>query len=131
MEDLVGCKPENAVEWLEDYLSEVKSVYAFQHLQGSETVNGGNALHAVRSALWERGEAILQADGEGFTNEAGYHIVWQFSDTITGPWNMAVLQDGVWHQFAMDLGDPDHREAFLAGEVPEDVSSTIASEPQE
>jgi hypothetical protein len=31
----------------------------------------------------------------------------------------------------MDLGDPDHREAFLAGEVPEDVSSTIASEPQE
>jgi hypothetical protein len=131
MEDLVGCKPENAVEWLEDYLSEVKSVYAFQHLQGSETVNGGNALHAVRSALWERGEAILQADGEGFTNEAGYHIVWQFSDTITGPWKMAVLQDGVWHQFAMDLGDPDHREAFLAGEVPEDVSSTIASEPQE
>ena len=131
MEDLVGCKPENAVEWLEDYLSEVKSVYAFQHLQGSETVNGGNALHAVRSALWEHGEAILQADGEGFTNEAGYHIVWQFSDTITGPWNMAVLQDGVWHQFAMDLGDPDHREAFLAGEVPEDVSSTIASEPQE
>jgi len=131
MEDLVGCKPENAVEWLEDYLSEVKTVYAFQHLQGSETVNGGNALHAVRSALWERGEAILQADGEGFTNEAGYHIVWQFSDTITGPWKMAVLQDGVWHQFAMDLGDPDHREAFLAGEVPEDVSSTIASEPQE
>ena len=131
MEDLVGCKPENAVEWLEDYLSEVKTVYAFQHLQGSETVDGGNALHAVRSALWERGEAILQADGEGFTNEAGYHIVWQFSDTITGPWKMAVLQDGVWHQFAMDLGDPDHREAFLAGEVPEDVSSTIASEPQE
>jgi hypothetical protein len=131
MEDLVGCKPENAVEWLEDYLSEVKTVYAFQHLQGSETVDGGNALHAVRSALWEHGEAILQADGEGFTNEAGYHIVWQFSDTITGPWNMAVLQDGVWHQFAMDLGDPDHREAFLAGEVPEDVSSTIASEPQE
>jgi len=131
MEDLVGCKPENAVEWLEDYLSEVKTVYAFQHLQGSETVDGGNALHAVRSALWEHGEAILQADGEGFTNEAGYHIVWQFSDTITGPWKMAVLQDGVWHQFAMDLGDPDHREAFLAGEVPEDVSSTIASEPQE
>jgi len=22
----------------------------------------------------------------------------------------------------MDLGDPDHREAFLAGEVPEDVT---------
>ena len=131
MEDLVGCKPENAVEWLEDYLSEVKTVYAFQHLQGSETVDGGNALHAVRSALWEHGEAILQADGEGFTNEAGYHIVWQFSDTITGPWNMAVLQDGVWHQFAMDLGDPDHREAFLAGVVPDDVSSTIASDPQE
>jgi hypothetical protein len=36
---------------------------------------------------------------------------------------MAVLQEGSWHHFDMDLGDPDHREAFLNGEVPPDVSS--------
>ena len=79
IEDLQDCKPKSGVQWLEDYLTAVKTIYAFQHLQGAELVDGGNALHALRSALWERGDAIIQADGEGFTNEDGYHIVWQLS----------------------------------------------------
>jgi hypothetical protein len=123
IEDIRDCKPESGVEWLEEYLRSVKTIYAFQHLQGSETEEGGAALHALRSALWERGDAILQADGEGFTNEDGYHIVWQFSDSVSGPWKMAILQDGLWHHFTMDLGDPDHRAAFLDGEMPADLSS--------
>jgi len=98
-------------------------VYAFQHLQGAETETGSAALHALRSSIWERGEAIIQADLEGFTNEDGYHIVWQFSDNVSGSWNMAVLQDGTWHHFKMDLGDYGHREAFLNGEVPPDAGS--------
>jgi hypothetical protein len=122
LEDLYEAKPETNVEWLTEYLEEVKTVYAFQHLQGSETVDGSNALHAMRTALMERGEAILQADNEGFTNEEGFHIVWQFSDSVSGPWNMAVLQDETWLQFTMDLGDPDHRAAFLSGEAPSDVA---------
>lgn len=121
IEDLQDCKPNSGVQWLEDYLESVKMIYAFQHLQGSETVSGSNALHALRSKLWERGDAILQADGEGFTNEEGFHIVWQFSDSVSGPWNMAVLQDGVWRPFSMDLGDPDHRAEFMKGSVPRDL----------
>lgn len=121
-EDIQDCKPESGVEWLSDYLAEVKTVYAFQHLQGADTEEGGNALHALRSALWERGDAIIQADGEGFTNEDGYHIVWQFSDSVSGPWNMGVYKDDLWHHFKMDLGDPEHRAAFLEGEVPEDLT---------
>ena len=78
--------------WLADYLAEVKTIYAFQHLQGAETEEGGNVLHALRSALWERGDAIIQADNEGFTNEEGFHIVWQFSDSVSGPWNMGVYR---------------------------------------
>lgn len=123
IEDLRDARPESGVEWLEEYLESVKTIYAFQHLQGAETVDGGNALHALRSALWERGDAILQADGEGFTNEEGYHVVWQFSDSVSGPWKMGVFEDGTWFHFTMDLGDPDHRAAFLAGEVPADVSA--------
>jgi hypothetical protein len=130
IEDLQGCKPKSGVQWLEDYLNSVKTVYAFQHLQGAELMDGSDALHAVRSALWERGEAIIQADDEGFTNEDGYHIVWQFSDSVSGPWNMGVLKDGVWHHFKMDLGDPDHRAAFWRGEVPADLTSTLASGAQ-
>jgi hypothetical protein len=127
LEDLRDCRPESGVEWLTDYLAEVKTIYAFQHLQGSETEDGGNALHALRTALWERGDAIIQADLEGFTNEEGYQIVWQFSDTVSGPWNMAVLQEGTWHHFRMDLGDPDHRAAFLRGEVPDDLATVRTS----
>jgi len=82
IEDIRDCKPDSGVEWLEEYLRSVKTVYAFQHLQGAETEEGGAALHALRSALWERGDAIIQADSEGFTNEDGYHIVWQFSDSV-------------------------------------------------
>lgn len=131
LEDLNGAKPKDNVEWLGEYLDDVRTIYAFQHLQGSETVEGGNALHALRAALFERGDAILQADNEGFTNEEGHHIVWQFADTVTGPWNMAVLQDGAWSHFAMDLGDPDHRAAFLNGEVPGDVSAAQSRRPRQ
>jgi len=61
LEDIQDCKPQSGVQWLAEYLEEVKTVYAFQHLQGSEMEEGGNALHALRSALWERGDAIIQA----------------------------------------------------------------------
>jgi hypothetical protein len=130
IDETAECKPESGVQWLHEFLREVKMVYAFQHLQGSETEDGGNALHALRSHLWERGDAIIQADLEGFTNEEGFHIVWQFSDSVSGPWNMGILQDGTWHHFKMDLGDPDHRAAFLAGEVPEDISTIRGSDPR-
>jgi hypothetical protein len=130
LEETQDCKPETGVQWLAEFLAEVKTVYAFQHLQGADTEEGGNALHALRSALWERGDAILQADNEGFTNEEGFHIVWQFSDSVSGPWNMGVLQDATWHHFKMDLGDPDHRQAFLNGEVPEDLTVLPASTPR-
>lgn len=130
LEDMQDCKPESSLQWLDGFLSEVKTVYTFQHLQGAETVDGGNALHALRSHLWERGDAILQADAEGFTNEEGYHILWQFSDDVSGPWNMGVYKDDLWHHFKMDLGDPGHRAAFLAGEVPDDLTGIHAAIPR-
>ena len=131
IEDTQDGRPESGVQWLREFLADVNTVYAFQHLQGSDTEEGGSALHALRAHLWERGESILQADLEGFTNEEGYHIVWQFSDTVSGPWNMAILQDGTWHHFKMDLGDPDQREAFLNGEVPPDAASVQLARPGE
>lgn len=123
LEDILDCKPDSGVRWLNEYLPDVKTVYSFQHLQGAEMEDGGNALHALRAALWERGDAIIQADNEGFTNEEGFHIVWQFSDSVSGPWNMGVYKDDLWHHFKMDLGAPDHRAAFLAGEVPDDLTA--------
>jgi hypothetical protein len=40
---------------------------------------------------------------------------------------MGVLQDGVWRHFSMDLGDPDHRAAFLKGTVPDDLTAVLGS----
>jgi hypothetical protein len=131
LEETQDCKPESGVAWLQEYLASVRTIYAFQHLQGADTEEGGNVIHALRSALWECGDAIIQADGEGFTNEEGYHIVWQFSDSVSGSWNMGIYQDDLWHHFKMDLGDPDHREAFLRGEVPDDLTAVRSSGPQE
>lgn len=121
LEDARDARPESALRWLEEFLAEAQTVFSFQHLQGSEFVEGAAALHALRQKLFERGESILQADNEGFTNEDGYHILWQFADSVSGVWNMAVLQDDAWRNFAMDLGDPGHRAAFLQGEVPADL----------
>ena len=118
VEDTVEALPVSGVAWLHEYLATVKTVYILRHLQGADTIEGGDALHALRSALWERGEAILQADGEGFTNEEGFHIVWQFDDSVSGPWNMGVYQDDIWHHFKMDLGDPEHRAAFWPAKCP-------------
>jgi hypothetical protein len=93
-------------------------IYSFQHLSGIGIDNGAAALAAIREAIWARGDAIIQADGEGFSNEDGDHILWQFSDRVSGPWWMAVLQGDKWVPFEMDLGNMKHRAAFLDGRVP-------------
>jgi hypothetical protein len=72
----------------------------------------------LKAILWNQVGGIIQADAEGFTNEDGYQILWQFSDSVTGTWWMGVFQHGSWIHFEMDLGNRQHREAFLRGEMP-------------
>ena len=118
--EVADLEPESAAHWLENYLPTVKVIYCFQLLSGTDVGDGWKAVHAVQGELWSRLGGIFQAGDEGFSNTDGYHIVWQFTDKVTGPWNMAVLEeDGTWTPFEMDLGDPQHREAFMAGRVPE------------
>jgi len=118
-EEVSECEPASAVEWLQRYLSGVKVIYAFQLLRGTDVDDGWAILHRVYNAIWKVAGGILQADGEGFTNEAGFTILWQFSENVTGNWNAAVLRDeSRWVHFEMDLGDPTHRESFKRGEVP-------------
>jgi hypothetical protein len=120
-EEVVDCKPESAAEWLREYFQRVKCIYAFQVLSGTDEDGGWEILDAIRELIWSAAPAILQADHEGFSNEEGYHILWQFDDSVDGPWSMAVLQAGQWKQFEMDLGDRKQRELFLQGQVPPNV----------
>jgi len=122
LEEIENAKPASAVEWLTEYLPNVKCIYAFQILSGADDGDGWEAIQAIRAAIFEIVDAILQADAEGFSNEEGFHILWQFSAGVKGPWWMAVLQAGEWKTFEMDLGNKKHRDAFRRGQIPEGVA---------
>jgi hypothetical protein len=118
-DEIPDCKPANAAKWLLEYFPRIRCIYAFQLLSGTEHKNGWEILGAVKNRIWSFAPSILQADSEGFTNEDGYHILWQFSDSVEGDWWMGVLRDGQWKHFQMDLGNQMQREAFFRGEVPD------------
>jgi hypothetical protein len=120
-EELHDAKPLSGAEWLQTFFPRIKCIYAFQHLSGTEKEKGFEILEAARNALWAAAPAIIQADNEGFTNEEGYHILWQFSEGVSGPWWMGLLRNGTWVPFEMDLGNEEQRSAFLRGEVPNGV----------
>jgi len=120
IEEVADLQPTSAARWLAQYLTTVKAIYAFQILSGVDDGDGWKAVQAMKGELWGRLGGIFQADREGFSNTDGYHILWQFPDDVRGSWNMAVLEpDGAWTPFEMDLGNPLHRAAFRAGQVPE------------
>ena len=112
-------KPASAARWLQKYLPRVKVIYAFQILGGTEKDPGWAAVRAAYNCLWNGLGGIIQADGEGFSNREGFHILWQFSDHAKGPWKMAVLNwRGKWQRFQMELSDEEQRKAFLGGRIP-------------
>jgi len=113
--------PKSSCAWLKQFFQRVQCIYTFQHLKGSHGESGFAALQTVRSAIWANSPAIIQADGEGFTNEDGYHITWEFSDSVTGEWWMGLLCKDKWVHFQMDLGNAEHRTAFKNSIVPKGV----------
>jgi len=119
IDEIPDHRPESAATWLQQYLPGVKVIYTFRLLNGTEVEDGWTPLHRLYNAVWEHAGGILQADGEGFSDEEGYTILWQFSDRVTGKWNMGVLEDGRWIHFEMDLGSEQHRKAFLSGQLPD------------
>lgn len=112
-------RPESAAAWLQEYLPTVKVIYAFQLLSGTDVDDGWTLLHRVYGKVWNLAGGILQADGEGFSDEDGFTVLWQFADRAKGAWNVGVLGDGGrWVHFEIDLGNQQHREAFWRGQVP-------------
>lgn len=118
-EDIQDYKPASAVKWLTNYFDKVKVVYAFQMLNAAFNDENFEIISNIKTKIWNKTNGILQADNEGFSNEDGYHILWQFSDTVTGDWSCAVRNWlGKWNKFVMDLGDTTQRQEFQEGKVP-------------
>lgn len=123
LEEISLCKPISAVKWLQKYLINVKAVYSFEILRGAYERNGWEIIGAIKEKIWSSFDSIIQADNEGFSNEDGYHILWQFNDNVNGDWYMAVLNsEGQWVKFQMDLGNIEQRNAFINGLVPKGVT---------
>ena len=118
LKEIAHAQPDSAAKWLANYLRQVKSIYAIQVLFSTHEGQGSKIVSTVKGAIWNAVGGIIQADNEGFTNEDGDHILWQFSDAVEGDWWMAVLQGGSWRKFRMDLGNAAHRASFLRGEMP-------------
>ena len=123
VDEVSRCAPASAADWLKAYLSSVKTIYAFEVLSAADEDDGWKAIRVAMAACQDHAGGIRQTDGEGFSNEAGFHILWQFSEDVTGLWWMAVLdENGKWITFQMDLGNRKHRQAFKAGRIPDGVS---------
>lgn len=121
-EDIQDYKPASAVKWLTNYFDKVKVIYAFQMLNAAFEDDNFEIVSNIKAKIWNKTKGILQADNEGFSNEDGYHILWQFSDTVTGDWSCAVRNWlGKWDKFVMDLGDTTQRQEFQEGKVPKEA----------
>ena len=96
VETVSTCKPESGAKWLLSFLEDVRVIYAFQHLSGTEETEGYEALAVVSDAVGVGGEAILQADSEGFYNEDGHPICGVIgpSQRDIGRWRCYKIADG-------------------------------------
>lgn len=123
LEEIADCQPPSAAAWLATYLLSVHEIYALQILHGTYKNNGWEIVGLLKSTIMGTAGGIIQADNEGFTNEDGYHVLWQFAEDAADAWWMAVLDKGRWRRFQMDLGNRDHRAAFFRGEAPAGVET--------
>jgi hypothetical protein len=113
-------QPLSAAQWLDKYFDRVTVVYAFRILDAALLDDNFEIVSLVKTAIWVRTGGLLQNDEEGFSNDNGDHILWQFPEDISGDKYCAVLDGkGSWQRFRMDLGDHFQRMAFWAGEVPQ------------
>jgi len=111
-------KPSSAVKWLANYFGKVKVIYAFQMLNAAFADSNFEIVSNVKAKIWNKTKGILQADNEGFSNDYGYHILWQFSADVTGEWSCAVYNSaGNWDNFIMGLGDTAQRKEFQNGQI--------------
>jgi hypothetical protein len=110
-------------QWVQQYLTRVRMVYMFRcsnSAPDSSLVLVREIIDSLRHDYENVGGAggLLYAELEGWSNEEGYHITWEFSDGVSGSWWMALRGNEGWRAFQMDLGNATHRKAFRAGKVP-------------
>jgi hypothetical protein len=119
---LESVQPYSGAHWVRHYLRSVRTVYAFTpHGIDEETMT---ALRAVISGIQHEVSAILYAENEGWSNEDGYQITWQFGDPPSRTeeeWWVAVLANNdEWQTYCINLAKPEDIRFFREGNLPQD-----------
>jgi hypothetical protein len=111
--------PANAREWINQYFSDIKTVYTFQLLAENITKQGWRVLGRIQSLLHDWLIGIIQADAEGFYNENGDFILWQMYEGAVGTIQAATLDEkGNWVTYQLKLNDPKAAALFKEGLPP-------------
>jgi hypothetical protein len=125
LKDSAKCqKPVSASKWLVKYLHSVEAIYAFEvYHEGAEFRQGWDALRSIHWFIWQTLGGIGYVDNEGFSNESGQQITWEFDDDVERyEWQAAILdKNEKWVPFVMDLTNAEHKKAFIKGSIPKGV----------
>jgi hypothetical protein len=115
-------EPAVNTQWLMQYLTRVQTVYMFRCSNSAPSSTLELVGEIVQNMREDTHGGLLYAELEGWSNEYG-HLTWEFSDRVSGLWEMALRRDEGWDGFQIDLSNREHRRAFKAGEVPIGVES--------
>jgi hypothetical protein len=121
LDDKNPVRPASAVKWLCQFMTRVKVVYEFRPMQAIKTDEGWEIFNEVWTNLREALQGIVHLDDEGFTNEDGVQITWEYPGEETGDLKVAVLNDRgeEWIEYTMNLANQEHKALFLAGKAPD------------
>lgn len=112
-------KPKNSAKWMEKYLKKTKSIYEFVPLLDLESAEDWDIVTELYHEAWVYLRGVYQIKDEGFTNESGDIILWDFPFSATGQRVMAVKTiTGRWKTFLMDLESTIQRKSFFRGRLP-------------
>lgn len=120
LDDKEPVKPHSAVKWLCNFMTKVQTVYVLRPQQSLYDEPGWEIFNEFWTNLKDLEPGIVHCQGEGFTNEQGAQITWEFPAGASGDWKMALFDSrkNSWIEFSMDLANQEQRSLFLAGTLP-------------
>jgi hypothetical protein len=111
--------PKKNMKWVKKYISKTKIFYEFIPLSTFESDEDWEILSIIQTEAWANSRGIFQYIDEGFTNESGDLVLWDYPFSITGK-RIAAVKDFTrrWKTFEMDLESINQRKSFFEGKVP-------------
>jgi len=113
--------PVNARLWLNKYFATVRTIYTFSFVPYFMDKNSWAILGGIENFLKDSLTGIIQADDEGYYNEAGLYILYQMYEGATGNVTAISLNNkGEWgpYSYSLKLDDKKSVELFKQGIAP-------------